>query len=68
MIVIVISILYYNPYYFDHYYNPSYTGLEKLGLKPTKLKDRDILSMYEKVKNFENMIDKSLIIKNIKWI
>ena len=52
----------------DHYYNPSYTGLEELGLKSTKLKDSDIQSMYDKVKNYESNIDKKLIIKNLKWV
>lgn len=51
----------------DHYYNPTYTGLEELGLKSTKLKDSDIQSMYDKVKIYESNIDKKFIIRNLKW-
>ena len=52
----------------DHYYNPTYTGLEELGLKSTKLKDSDIQSMYDKVKSYESNINKKIILKNLKWV
>ena len=51
----------------EHYYNPSYTGLVELGLKPHKLTDEVLAGMFEVVERYKNDIAKHKIFRGVKW-
>ena len=51
----------------DHYYNPTYTGLQELGLEPT-LMTREVLSeMLCAIIPYSNEIDELKIIPRVRW-
>ena len=51
----------------EHYYNPKYSALTDLGLKPTYMNEHILTEMLELIsQNVEN-IDKSIILPRIKW-
>lgn len=51
----------------EHYYNPTYTGLKELGLKPNYLTDDVLLHMLKIVIKFKEKINSHTIFKGIKW-
>jgi UDP-sulfoquinovose synthase len=51
----------------EHYYNPSYTGLAELGLKPNFLTDEVISGIFRTVEKYKSGIDKGKIFKGIEW-
>lgn len=51
----------------DHYYNPKYTGLIELGLKPHFLTDDVLAEFFEIVGKHKDNINKDAIFKGIKW-
>ncbi len=51
----------------EHYYNPSNTGLLKLGLKPHYLTDQVLAEMIETIKNYKTNIDLNKICLKVKW-
>jgi len=51
----------------DHYYNPTYTGLIDLGLKPHYLSEEVIINMVEKVLKYKKNISKRKIFWGVKW-
>jgi UDP-sulfoquinovose synthase len=51
----------------DHYYNPTYTGLNQLGVKPNLLTDIAMHEMYEVVEKYKNSINNEVIFKGIRW-
>ncbi|MFW6275228.1 MAG: NAD-dependent epimerase/dehydratase family protein [bacterium] len=51
----------------EHYYNPTYTGLKELGLKPNYLTDDVIKEMLEQVMKYKDNIDESNIMPRVRW-
>jgi UDP-sulfoquinovose synthase len=51
----------------NHYYNPKYTGLLDLGLKPHYLNSDTLESMVKVVEKYKNKINKDAIFGGIKW-
>jgi UDP-sulfoquinovose synthase len=51
----------------DHYYNPQYTGLLKLGLEPHFLSDDVLNEMFEIVEKYRDNINTDSIFRGIKW-
>jgi len=51
----------------EHYYNPKYTGLLELGLKPHYLTDEVLEEMFKIVEKYKDNIKKHKIFKGIKW-
>ncbi len=51
----------------DHYYNPKYTGLLELGLKPHYLTDKVLTEMFRVVERYKDYINKNAILRGIKW-
>jgi UDP-sulfoquinovose synthase len=51
----------------DHYYNPKYTGLLELGLKPHYLTEEVLKEMFTVVEKFKGNIHKDAIFRGIKW-
>jgi UDP-sulfoquinovose synthase len=51
----------------EHYYNPKYTGLLELGLKPHYLTDEVLEEMFKKVGEYRERINKAAIFKGVKW-
>jgi len=51
----------------DHYYNPKYTGLLDLGLKPHYLTEEVLAEMFKVVKKYKDRINRDTIYKGIKW-
>ena len=51
----------------EHYYNPAYTGLTDLGLKPTLLTDGILRSMMEIVARHKASIRPQTIFRGVKW-
>ena len=51
----------------EHYYNPTYTGLIELGLKPHYLTDEVLEQMFKIVERYRARINKEAIFRNIKW-
>jgi UDP-sulfoquinovose synthase len=50
-----------------HYYNPVYTGLLKLGLKPHYLNYEIIQQIFSIVEKYKENINRSVIFRGIKW-
>jgi UDP-sulfoquinovose synthase len=50
-----------------HYYNPIHTGLLDLGLKPHYLSEEVLLKMMEFVIQYEGLIYRDQIYRNVKW-
>ncbi len=51
----------------DHYYNPAYTGLLELGLKPHYLTDEVLKGMFEVVGQNKDRINRDAIFRGVKW-
>lgn len=51
----------------EHYYNPTYTGLKKLGLKPHPLTDEVLAGIFEVVEKYKSNIQKHKIFRGYKW-
>ncbi len=51
----------------EHYYNPKYTGLKDLGLKPNLMTEEVLAGMMKTVIHFKDKIDKSKIMPRVKW-
>ncbi len=51
----------------EHYYNPRYTGLMDLGLKPHYLTDDALDGMFRMVEGYKQRINREAIFKGIKW-
>jgi UDP-sulfoquinovose synthase len=51
----------------DHYYNPAYTGLLDLGLKPHYMTDEVIHGMLEMVLKYRDRIDTGKIMPRVRW-
>ena len=51
----------------EHYYNPEYQGLQKLGVVPHYLTDKVMEDMFNVVRKYKDNILKDVIFKGIKW-
>ncbi len=51
----------------DHYYNPKYTGLMELGLKPHYLTDDVLEGMFRMVASYRTRINRESIFRGIQW-
>jgi UDP-sulfoquinovose synthase len=51
----------------DHYYNPTYTGLLELGIKPHYLTDQILESFFKVVQQYKDRINKDAILRRISW-
>ncbi|MDL1971506.1 MAG: NAD-dependent epimerase/dehydratase family protein [Candidatus Desulfofervidaceae bacterium] len=51
----------------EHYYNPKYTGLLELGLKPHYLTDEVLEGMFKIVEKYKNNIQTHKIFRGVKW-
>ncbi|MDN3510652.1 MAG: NAD-dependent epimerase/dehydratase family protein [Candidatus Jettenia sp. CY-1] len=51
----------------EHYYNPKYTGLLELGLKPNYLTDEVLAGMFRVVERYKDQINREAIFRGIKW-
>lgn len=51
----------------EHYYNPTYSGLIELGVKPNLLSEEVIRSMLKFVSNYKTSIRKDIIFRGVKW-
>ena len=51
----------------EHYYNPAHTKLMDLGLKPNLLSDVLINSVFKKIYQHKDNIDKDVIMPKVKW-
>ncbi len=51
----------------EHYYNPKYTGLMELGLKPHYLTDDVLEGMFHMVAGYRTTINREAIFRGIKW-
>jgi UDP-sulfoquinovose synthase len=51
----------------EHYYNPHYTGLVELGLKPHYLTDDTLEQMFNVIQQYKGRINNEAIYRGIKW-
>ncbi|KAA8981911.1 NAD-dependent epimerase/dehydratase family protein [Halospina sp. K52047b] len=51
----------------EHYYNPTYQGLQNIGVEPHYLTDDVMDRMFELVETYRDNIRKDVIFKGIKW-
>ena len=51
----------------EHYYNPSFQGLQDMGVKPHYLTDDVLVEMFEEVIKYKNNIHEDVIFRGIKW-
>ena len=51
----------------EHYYNPVYTGLIEMGLKPNLMTEAVLVNMLETVLEFKDRIDEAKIMPRVKW-
>jgi UDP-sulfoquinovose synthase len=51
----------------EHYYNPTHSGLQELGLRPHLLTDEAIAGMLNTVLRHRDRIDRSKIYPRVKW-
>jgi UDP-sulfoquinovose synthase len=51
----------------EHYYNPTYQGLQELGVKPHYLTDAVMQSMLKKVLEYQGNIQSNSIFRGVKW-
>jgi len=51
----------------EHYYNPKYTTLLELGLKPTYLTDEVICATFKVLEKYKDKINKETIFRGYKW-
>ena len=50
-----------------HYYNPKFTGLKKLGLKPTLMTEKVLIDMLHLVKKYKDQINHKIILPRVSW-
>ena len=51
----------------EHYYNPTYTGLKELGLRPHLLTDDVLSEMLEIVSKYKDHIKSETILPKVSW-
>ena len=51
----------------EHYYNPTYQGLLKLGVEPHYLTDEALKNMFKIVETYKGNIRKDVIFRGVKW-
>lgn len=51
----------------EHYYNPTYTGLMELGLKPHHLTDDILRNFFSIVERYRSRINRASIFRGVKW-
>lgn len=51
----------------EHYYNPTYQGLQDIGVVPHLLTDEVLDSMFQVVEAHQANIRKDAIVRNVKW-
>ena len=51
----------------DHYYNPTYSGLQDLGLNPHLLTEESLQIMFEVVEQYKENIQSHKIFSGVKW-
>jgi UDP-sulfoquinovose synthase len=51
----------------EHYYNPTYQGLLKLGVEPHYLTDESMAGMFRIVSEHKDSIRKEVIFRGVKW-
>lgn len=51
----------------EHYYNPTYQGLQEIGVKPHYLTEEIMASMFDCVSRYKENIRRDIIFKGIKW-
>ncbi len=51
----------------EHYYNPKYTGLLELGLKPHYLTDETLRKIFHIVEKYKDCINRGAIFRGVKW-
>ena len=50
-----------------HYYNPTYTGLKSLGLKPNYLTIESLIDIYQLVGEYKENIEKDVMVMRLDW-
>lgn len=51
----------------EHYYNPKYTGLLEIGLKPHYLTDEVLEDLFKAVEKYKENINRNAIFRGVKW-
>lgn len=51
----------------EHYYNPKYTGLFELGLKPHYLTDEALTDIFKVVERYKSSIKRDSIFRGVRW-
>jgi len=51
----------------NHYYNPKYQGLKKIGIKPNLLTLEVLDNFFKKIESYKVNIKKEIIFNGIKW-
>jgi UDP-sulfoquinovose synthase len=51
----------------EHYYNPTYQGLQDIGVEPHYLTENVMERMFRMVENFRDNIRKGVIFRGIRW-
>ncbi|MFW0778073.1 MAG: NAD-dependent epimerase/dehydratase family protein [Rickettsiales bacterium] len=51
----------------EHYYNPTYSGLMELGLKPHHMNDEVLVEMLDKIIQYKDRIDVDKIMPRVAW-
>ena len=51
----------------DHFYNPKYTGLLELGLKPHYLTEDVLAGMFQVVGQYRDRINRGAIFRGVSW-
>lgn len=51
----------------NHYYNPKFTGLKKLGLKPTLMTEKLLINMLNLVIKYKSKINQKIILPRVSW-
>lgn len=51
----------------EHYYNPTYQGLQEIGVEPHYLTDDVMAGMFKEVLKHKDNIRKDVIFKGVKW-
>lgn len=51
----------------EHYYNPRYSGLKELGLKPHLMTEDILAEMLEKIRHYQSRIDMAKILPRVSW-
>lgn len=51
----------------EYYYNPKYTGLLELGLKPHYLTDEVLEGMFEVVEQYKDRVNRDTVFRGVKW-